>query len=68
MTAEIGLEDRYTVPGRQTTCPGCGEVVVAGDWYVIDRYRLTDDGRWGARRLPMSVTATGRSDRRRSPR
>ena len=31
--------------GGRTTCPGCGEVVVERDWYVINRYRLTDDGR-----------------------
>ncbi|HEY4629734.1 MAG TPA: AmmeMemoRadiSam system radical SAM enzyme, partial [Blastococcus sp.] len=59
--------------GGRTTCRGCGEVVVERDWYVINRYRLTDDGRclscgapvpgrydgpagrWGARRLPVSL-------------
>ena len=47
------------------------------DWYVINRYRLTDDGccascgtavpgrydgpagRWGARRLPVSLARPG---------
>jgi pyruvate formate lyase activating enzyme len=63
--------------GGSTACPGCGEVVVRRDWYVIDHYRLTDDGRctscgsvlpgrfdgpvgrWGARRLPVSLARTG---------
>jgi pyruvate formate lyase activating enzyme len=30
--------------GGSTVCPGCGTVVVERDWYVIGRYRLTDDG------------------------
>jgi pyruvate formate lyase activating enzyme len=59
--------------GGRTTCPDCGEAVVERDWYVIGRYRLTDEGRcmscgsivpgrydgpvgrWGARRLPVSL-------------
>ena len=63
--------------GGRTTCPGCGQVVVERDWYVINRYRLTDDGccascgtavpgrydgpagRWGARRLPVSLARPG---------
>jgi pyruvate formate lyase activating enzyme len=45
-----GLRFVYTgnvhdADGGRTTCPGCGEAVVERDWYVIDRYRLTDDGR-----------------------
>lgn len=65
--------------GGRTACPGCGTVVVARDWYDIDRYALTDDGRcrtcgtavpgrydgpvgrWGARRLPVSLAGAGRS-------
>ena len=61
--------------GGTTTCPGCGAAVVERDWYVINRYRLTADGRctdcgtaipgrfdgppgrWGARRLPVSLVA-----------
>jgi pyruvate formate lyase activating enzyme len=73
-----GLRFVYTgnvhdAEGGRTACPGCGEVVVERDWYVIGRYRLTDDGRcaacgaavpgrfdgpvgrWGARRLPVSL-------------
>jgi pyruvate formate lyase activating enzyme len=60
--------------GGRTRCPGCGGVVVERDWYLIDGYRLTDDGcclhcgtaipgrydgpvgRWGTRRLPVSIT------------
>jgi pyruvate formate lyase activating enzyme len=67
----------HDVDGGRTTCPGCGTVVVERDWYVIDRYRLTDDGhcpscgsavpgrydgpagRWGARRLPVSLARGG---------
>jgi pyruvate formate lyase activating enzyme len=30
--------------GGSTYCPGCGAAVVVRDWYVIDRYELTDDG------------------------
>jgi pyruvate formate lyase activating enzyme len=62
--------------GGTTTCPGCGAAVVERDWYVINRYRLTADGRctdcgteipgrfdgppgrWGARRLPVSLAAS----------
>jgi len=62
--------------GGRTTCPACGEAVVERDWYVIGRYRLTDDGRcascgaavpgrydgpvgrWGARRLPVSLAGS----------
>ena len=60
-----------------THCPSCGQAVVVRDWYVIERYRLTDDGRctscgtavpgrydgpvgrWGARRLPVSLARGG---------
>jgi pyruvate formate lyase activating enzyme len=46
---EHGLRFVYTgnvhdADGGRTTCPGCGGAVVERDWYVIDRYRLTDDG------------------------
>jgi pyruvate formate lyase activating enzyme len=62
--------------GGRTTCPGCGTAVVERDWYVIDHYRLTADGRcsacgtaipgrydgppgrWGARRLPVSLASS----------
>ena len=45
-----GLRFVYTgnvhdAEGGRTMCPGCGEAVVERDWYVINRYRLTDDGR-----------------------
>jgi pyruvate formate lyase activating enzyme len=64
--------------GGQTTCPGCGAVVVERDWYAIGRYEITGDGRctgcgtaipgryegpvgrWGARRLPVSVAGITR--------
>ena len=79
-----GLQFVYTgnvhdAQGGRTTCPGCGAAVVDRDWYRIDHYRLTDDGRcvgcgtalpgcfdgpverWGPRRVPVSVTARGRT-------
>jgi pyruvate formate lyase activating enzyme len=45
-----GLRFVYTgnvhdAEGGRTTCPGCGAAVVERDWYRIDHYRLTDDGR-----------------------
>ncbi|MGH8793806.1 MAG: AmmeMemoRadiSam system radical SAM enzyme, partial [Stackebrandtia sp.] len=45
-----GLKFVYTgnvhnAEGGRTTCPGCGAAVVERDWYRIDQYRLTDDGR-----------------------
>ncbi|GAA0925228.1 AmmeMemoRadiSam system radical SAM enzyme [Virgisporangium aurantiacum] len=30
--------------GQTTTCGGCGEPVVVRDWYVINKYELTDAG------------------------
>ncbi len=44
-----GLRFVYTgnvhdAEGGRTTCPTCGDAVVERDWYVIGRYRLTDDG------------------------
>jgi pyruvate formate lyase activating enzyme len=44
-----GLQFVYTgnvhdTVGGSTSCPGCGEVVVERDWYVLGRYELTDDG------------------------
>jgi pyruvate formate lyase activating enzyme len=45
-----GLRFVYTgnvhdAEGGRTHCPGCDAVVVERDWYRIDHYRLTDDGR-----------------------
>ena len=31
--------------GGTTVCPGCGASVVVRDWYRIDQYQLTGDGR-----------------------
>ncbi|HEV7896353.1 MAG TPA: AmmeMemoRadiSam system radical SAM enzyme [Planosporangium sp.] len=47
---EHGLRYVYTgnvhdPDGQTTTCPGCDRSVIVRDWYVISRYRLTDDGR-----------------------
>jgi pyruvate formate lyase activating enzyme len=30
--------------GGTTSCPGCGAAVIERDWYVINRYELTDRG------------------------
>ena len=31
--------------GGTTTCGGCGVTLIERDWYVINEYRVTDDGR-----------------------
>jgi pyruvate formate lyase activating enzyme len=31
--------------GSSTRCTSCGAVLIERDWYVLDAYRLTDDGR-----------------------
>src|SRR5437764_3062661 len=31
--------------GQSTFCPGCDKPLIVRDWYVINSYRLTDDGR-----------------------
>jgi pyruvate formate lyase activating enzyme len=35
----------HDADGGSTLCPGCGQVVVRRDWYTIEQYRLTDEGR-----------------------
>ncbi|CAB4364681.1 MAG: AmmeMemoRadiSam system radical SAM enzyme [Actinobacteria bacterium] len=54
-----GLQHVYTgnvhdPAGGTTHCPGCGTAVIERDWYRIDAYRLTDDGR-----CPSCGTAIG---------
>jgi pyruvate formate lyase activating enzyme len=49
---ERGLRYVYTgnvhdPDGQTTSCPACGEPVIVRDWYVIERYRLTDRGACG---------------------
>jgi pyruvate formate lyase activating enzyme len=44
--------------GQTTTCPGCGKPLVVRDWYVIEGYRLTDDGRCAG----CGTTIPGRYD------
>jgi pyruvate formate lyase activating enzyme len=46
---EHGLRYVYTgnvhdPDGQTTACPGCGTPVVVRDWYVIERYDVTDTG------------------------
>lgn len=48
-----GLQYVYTgnvhdATGGTTCCPGCGAAVIVRDWYRIDVYHLTDDGRCDA--------------------
>jgi pyruvate formate lyase activating enzyme len=47
---EHGLRYVYTgnvhdPDGQTTTCPSCGKSLIVRDWYVIERYDLTDAGR-----------------------
>ena len=47
---DAGLRHVYTgnvhdPEGDTTYCPGCGAALIERDWYRIDGYRLTDDGR-----------------------
>ena len=56
--------------GDATACPGCGETLVARDWYEILDYRLTADGRCPGcgNRLPGRFSAEAeRFGRRRMP-
>ena len=39
--------------GQTTTCLGCGAPVIVRDWYVIERYALSDDGRCWRCRTPV---------------
>jgi pyruvate formate lyase activating enzyme len=46
---EHGLRYVYTgnvhdPDGQTTTCAGCGEALIERDWYVINRYAVSDDG------------------------
>ncbi|GAA1801103.1 AmmeMemoRadiSam system radical SAM enzyme [Planosporangium flavigriseum] len=50
LAREHGLRYVYTgnvhdPAGQTTICPGCERPVVMRDWYVINGYGLTDDGR-----------------------
>jgi pyruvate formate lyase activating enzyme len=77
---DAGLRFVYTgnvhdTEGGSTYCPGCGAPVVTRDWYVIEGWHLTGDGRcrscgtpvpgvfdgppgeWGARRVPVRLSA-----------
>ncbi len=45
-----GIHHAYTgnvfdAGGQSTYCRGCGERVIERDWYRLDAYRLTDEGR-----------------------
>jgi pyruvate formate lyase activating enzyme len=42
---DLDIPNVHDAVAGRTTCPGCGAAVVERDWYRIDRYRLTDDGR-----------------------
>jgi pyruvate formate lyase activating enzyme len=49
IAAGRGLRFVYTgnvhdVEGQTTCCPGCGGDVIVRDWYVVERYQLSDTG------------------------
>jgi pyruvate formate lyase activating enzyme len=44
--------------GQTTTCPSCDKPLIVRDWYVIEGYRVTDDGRCGS----CGATVPGRFD------
>jgi pyruvate formate lyase activating enzyme len=70
-----GLRYVYTgnvhdLEGDETRCPGCGELLVARDWYELLEYRLTPDGRCPRCRLAIAGRfgrAPGHFGRRRVP-
>jgi len=70
-----GLHHVYTgnvhdVAGGTTTCQGCGAAVIIRDWYRIEQYRLTGDGRCtacGTRLAGVFDGPPGEWGRRRQP-
>jgi pyruvate formate lyase activating enzyme len=70
-----GLHHVYTgnvhdTAGGTTTCQGCGAAVVVRDWYRIEAYHLTDDGRCavcGTRLAGVFAGPAGEWGRRRQP-
>ena len=49
---DAGLHYVYTgnvhnIEGDTTVCPGCGSAVIVRDWYEIEQYHVTADGRCG---------------------
>ncbi|MDO8388891.1 MAG: AmmeMemoRadiSam system radical SAM enzyme [Actinomycetota bacterium] len=70
-----GLHHVYTgnvhdPAGGTTHCPGCGTAVVVRDWYRIESYQLTDDGRCpdcGTRLEGVFAGPAGTWGRRRRP-
>jgi len=72
---ECGLRFVYTgnvhdSEGDATYCPGCGEVLIARDWYEIESYCLDADGRCqrcGATIPGRFVSSAGTWGRRRLP-
>jgi len=56
--------------GDATLCPGCGETLIARDWYEIESYRLTADGRCPRCRVEIPgrfAAGAGAWGRRRLP-
>ena len=50
IATENGVRYAYTgnvhdVTGGSTVCHECGETLIARDWYVLEAWNLTDDGR-----------------------
>ncbi len=42
--------------GGSTCCHACGQILIGRDWFTLSEWRLTPDGRWGARRLPIRLS------------
>ncbi len=59
-----GLHYVYTgnvhdTEGSSTYCPGCGELVIERDWYLLGEYRVTDDGHCGRCSAEIAGRFTG---------
>ncbi|MDQ3893777.1 MAG: AmmeMemoRadiSam system radical SAM enzyme [Actinomycetota bacterium] len=53
----------HDASGGSTYCPGCGELVIERDWYVVGAYRLTDDGRCESCGTPIPGVFDGQPGR-----
>ncbi|MDD5297863.1 MAG: AmmeMemoRadiSam system radical SAM enzyme [Rhodocyclaceae bacterium] len=56
--------------GDSTYCPSCGQAVVVRDWYQIERYQLTPEGKCGHCGTPIAgrfAAWTGQFGRQRVP-
>jgi pyruvate formate lyase activating enzyme len=54
-----GVQHAYTgnvhdERGSSTYCAGCRTLLIERDWYVLGKYRVTDDGRCGSCGAPVA--------------